>query len=242
MLRVEGETIVGAPRLYADGVFSSDDGRARFMAGPWRGMVTAGEDIERDRYRFFINNGRSNLNWRNWFLDQENDFVRDRFPYPIIEMNPADMADIGVTAGDLVEVHNSNGATQALAYPLDTARAGETFMIFGSPKGAQGNVIGEGVNELVIPVYKQTWADIRKLSDTPAAARRMSFKALEYKVRGQTQAPARDLTPGGRAKACHRPLLTRRPAFLSRRRHGPPPRRASPPRRAHTSPSRRSRS
>lgn len=179
---IEGDTIVGTPRLYADGVFSSDDGKARFMAGPWRGQVTPGKAVEMDSYPFFINNGRSNLNWQNWFLDQENDFVTDRWPYPFIEMHPEDMAERGITAGDLVEVFNSNGATQAMAYPTDTAKRGETFMLFASPRGTQGNIVGEGVNELVIPVYKQTWADIRKISDTPMVAQGISFKSKEYKL------------------------------------------------------------
>ena len=179
---VEGDRIVGTPRLYADGVFSTDDGKARFMAGPWRGQVTPGKAVEMDRYPFFINNGRSNLNWQNWFLDQDNDFVTDRWPYPFIEMNPEDMAERGITAGDLVEVFNSNGATQAMAYPTETARRGETFMLFGSPRGTQGNVVNEGVNELIIPVYKQTWADIRRISDTPMVARGISFKSKEYKL------------------------------------------------------------
>jgi arsenite oxidase large subunit len=32
------------------------------------------------------------------------------------------------------------------------------------------------------PNYKQTWAAIRKLSDAPDSARRLSFKSLEYAV------------------------------------------------------------
>ena len=179
---LDGETILGTPRLYADGNFSTDDGRARFMAGPWRGYATEGKTIESESYAFFINNGRSNLNWQNWFLDQENAFVSDRFPYPIIEMNPEDMAGLGVTQGDLVEIHNNHGATQAIAYPTDTAKKGETFMIFGSPRGVQGNIIGDGVNELVIPVYKQTWADIRKLANAPENVKGISFKSLEYQA------------------------------------------------------------
>ncbi|ARJ68651.1 hypothetical protein [Paracoccus contaminans] len=67
-----------------------------------------------------------------------------------------------------------------IAYPIDTARPKETFMIFGSPRGTQGNVISAGTNELIIPVYKQTWADIRRLSAAPAAVRGMSFKGLEF--------------------------------------------------------------
>lgn len=174
--------IIGTDRLYTDGVFSTDDGKARFMAGPWRGQVTPGKAVEMDRYPFFINNGRSNLNWQNWFLDQENDFVLDRWPYPFIEMHPEDMAEREITAGDLVEVFNNNGATQAMAYPTETAKRGETFMVFGSPRGTQGNVVNAGVNELIIPVYKQTWADIRKISDTPMVARGISFKSKEFKL------------------------------------------------------------
>jgi len=178
----DNDAIIGTPRLYADGVFSTDDGRARFMAGPWRGQVTPGKTVEMDKFPFFINNGRSNLNWQNWFLDEDNDFVLDRWPYPFIEMHPEDMNERGITAGDLVEIFNDNGATQAMAYPTDTAKRGETFMLFGSPRGTQGNIVGEGVNELVIPVYKQTWADIRKVSDTPMVARGISFKSKEYKL------------------------------------------------------------
>jgi arsenite oxidase large subunit len=176
---LDGETIVGTPRLYSDGTFSTDDGRARFMAGPWRGLEAPGKEAEKDTHAFLINNGRSNLNWQNWFLDEENDFVMDRWPYPFIEMHPDDMADLGVTEGDLVEVYNANGATQAMAYPTATARRGETFMLFGSPNGTQGNVISEATNELVIPNYKQTWADIRRIADTPASARAISFKSKE---------------------------------------------------------------
>ena len=55
------------------------------------------------------------------YLDQQNDFVMDRYPFSFIEMNPQDMAELNIKAGDLVEVLNENGATQAMVYP--TARA-----------------------------------------------------------------------------------------------------------------------
>jgi len=38
------------------------------------------------------------------------------------------------------------------------------------------------VNELIIPNYKQTWANIRKLADAPERGKHLSFKLLEYKV------------------------------------------------------------
>jgi arsenite oxidase large subunit len=178
----EGGKIVGTKRLYADGQFSTEDGRARFMVTPWRGLEAAGKQEQKDNFPFLINNGRANHVWQSAYLDQDNELVTDRWPYPFIEMHPDDMAELGVKEGDLVEVHNDAGATQAMACPTPTARRGETFMLFAYPTGVQGNVVNAGVNELVIPNYKQTWGSIRKIADAPAAVRHLSFKSQEYRV------------------------------------------------------------
>jgi arsenite oxidase large subunit len=104
----------------------------------------------------------------------------DRSPFPFIQMNPEDLAALSVKDGDLVEVYNDAGSTQAMVYPTPTARKGETFMLFAFPSGVVGNVINNGVNELVIPNYKQTWGNIRKIVDAPEAVRGLSFKEKEY--------------------------------------------------------------
>ena len=174
--------LVGTQRLYTDGVFSTDDGKARFMDAPWRGLEAPGKEEEKKKFVFLINNGRANHVWQSAYLDQREDLVMDRWPYPYIQMNPEDMKDLGLAPGDLVEVHNDNGATQAMAYPTPTARRKQTFMLFAFPTGVQGNVVSPGVNELIIPNYKQTWADIRKIASVPGAARGVSFKSWEYKV------------------------------------------------------------
>lgn len=179
----ENGRLVGTPRLYADGTFDRhgrDDKKALFCAAGWRGWQAPGKAREKANHRFWINNVRANIFWQNQFLDQDNDFVQDRFPYPFIEMNPEDMAELGISAGDLIEITNDNGATQGMAYPTDTARRGHVAMVFGSPAGSQGNVINPGTNELVLPNYKHTWGDIRKLSDAPPQARAVSFKSKEY--------------------------------------------------------------
>lgn len=182
VLGYEDGKLVGTERLYANGEFGTTDKKARFCAAGWRGWQAAGKEAEQKKFRFWINNGRANIFWQNQFLDQDNDFVQDRFPFPFIEMNPDDMKDIGAGAGDLVELYNDNGATQAMVYPTATARRGETLMVFGSPAGSQGNIINPGVNELVLPDYKHTWANIRKVADAPASARAISFKSKEYKI------------------------------------------------------------
>lgn len=178
----EDGKIIGTKRLFADGKFNSKDGKATFMATQWRGLEAPGKAAEKAKWPYLINNGRTNIVWQNAYLDQDNEFVMDRMPFPLIQMNPQDMTDIKVNAGDLVEIYNDNGSTQAMVYPTTTARRKETFMLFANPNGIQGNVVSPGVNELIIPNYKQTWAAIRKLADAPELARRLSFKSLEYAV------------------------------------------------------------
>jgi arsenite oxidase large subunit len=172
--------IVGTKRLFADGKFNSKDGKATFMATQWRGLQAAGKDAEMKKWPFLINNGRTNHVWQSAYLDQQNDFVMDRWPYPFIELNPADMTELKIKAGDLVEIYNDNGSTQAVAYPTPTAMRKRAFMLFAYPAGVQGNVVSAGVNEFIIPNYKQTWGAIRKIADAPEGVRHQTFKSPEY--------------------------------------------------------------
>ncbi len=179
---VKNDVIEGTLRLYSDGKFSTGDGKARFISAPWRGLEAPGKQEEKDKYPYLINNGRANLVWQSAYLDVENDLVMDRWPFPFIEMNPEDMAALEVKEGDLVEVYNDAGSTQAMAYPTPTAKRGQTFMLFAYPTGVQGNVVNAGTNELIIPNYKQTWGNIRKIADAPKAVSHLSFKSREYGV------------------------------------------------------------
>ena len=174
--------IVGTKRLFTDGKFKTPDGKAKFAATAWRGLEAPGKQAEKDKFRFLINNGRSNQVWQSVYLDQHNDFVWDRFPFAYIQMNPQDVAELKLNPGDLVEVYNDNGSTQAMVWPTPSARRNQTFMLFAYPTGAVGNAVSKGVNELVIPNYKQTWGNIRKLADAPQVTRHLSFKSEEYKA------------------------------------------------------------
>jgi arsenite oxidase large subunit len=173
--------IIGTKRLYADGKFKMPDGKAKFAQTQWRGLQAPGKQQEKDKYPFLINNGRANHVWQSVYLDQHNAFVWDRLPFAYIQMNPDDMAELKLKAGDLAEISNDSGSTQAMVWPTDTARRKETFMLFAYPTGAVGNVVDKGVNELIIPNYKQTWGNIRKLADAPQVTQHLSFRSQEYK-------------------------------------------------------------
>ncbi len=174
--------LVGTARLYADGRFDRhgrEDGKALFCAAGWRGWQAPGKAREQAAHRFWINNVRANIFWQNQFLDQKSDFVQDRYPHPFVEMHPDDMVELGLAPGDLLEIVNDNGVTQGMAYPMPTLKRNTVAMVFGSPAGSQGNVVGAGVNELVLPNYKHCWGDVRKIADATDQTRTISFKAHE---------------------------------------------------------------
>ena len=96
------------------------------------------------------------------------------------------MKDLGLSAGDLVEVENDNGATQAMVCPTPTARRKQAFMLFAYPMGAQGNVVAGG--QRIDPSELQ--ADLGQHSQAcvgARAARDTSFKSWEFRSR-ETQA------------------------------------------------------
>jgi len=174
----ENGKLIGTARLFTDGKFGTKDGKAHFQPAVWRGLQAKGREEQKAKYEFLVNNGRKNLIWQNAFYDVRTPFVDERFPAPPIEMNPDDMKRLGLVAGDLVEVYNNVGSTQAMVYPIATARQGECFMLFCSPRGQIGNIVSEYTNELMIPNYKNVWANIRKIGRAPRADS-VSFKALE---------------------------------------------------------------
>jgi len=55
-------------------------------------------------------------------------------------------------------------------------------MLFAYPTGVVGNVVSKGVNEFIIPNYKQTWGNIRKIADAPEVTRHLTFKSQEYRT------------------------------------------------------------
>ena len=103
----------------------------------------------------------------------------DRMPFPFIQIHPDDMAELGVAAGDLVEVWNDSGSTQAMVQPEPTAKRKATFMLFGYIKGVHGDVVTSWVDRNVVPYYKGAWANLRKAT-AGAYKSTVSFKSRRY--------------------------------------------------------------
>jgi arsenite oxidase large subunit len=163
--------------MHEDGKFSTASGKARFIPAPqpWPGYAAA-VTAQRRKHRFWINNGRSNHIWQTSYHHRYIPFYNDRFPIPYLEMHAEDAKSLGIASGELVELYNDVGTVQAMAYISDAVKKGHTFMLFGQPRGAVGDLISDHVDpSTTIPYYKGVWADIRRVGPMPEALRSTSL-------------------------------------------------------------------
>jgi arsenite oxidase large subunit len=175
--RIVNRVPVGTVRMHEDGRYATPSGRARFIPAPWPWPGFAARvAAQRARFPFWVNNGRTNHIWQTLYHHQHLPFYRDRNPMPHLEMHPADAARLGIASGDLVELTNDVGRVQAMAYVTDAVKRGHTFMLFGQPRGAVGDLVSDHVDPATtIPYYKGVWAAVRRIGPQPEITRTVSF-------------------------------------------------------------------
>ncbi|WP_085316387.1 nitrate reductase [Derxia lacustris] len=143
----EGEAPVA--RLYADGVFPTESGRAKFAALPY---VPVADAIDA-RHPFRLTTGRLRDQWHGMTRTGTLGRLFGHAPEPVIELYPGDMARRGIESGELVRVASRRGAMLLPARASVTVRSGDAFipMHWGSAyvggRDADGRVLA-GVNAL----------------------------------------------------------------------------------------------
>ena len=106
-------------------------------------------------------------------------FYQDRFPIPYLEMHADDARSLGIASGDLVELANDMGSVRAMAYVTDAVKKGHTFMLFGQPRGAAGDLVSDHVDpSTTIPFYKGVWADVRRVGPMPEDMKSVSLAPM----------------------------------------------------------------
>jgi arsenite oxidase large subunit len=173
---------VGTERLFEDRIFGTKSGKAKFIPAPppWPGYAAVVQE-QREKHRFWINNGRSNHIWQTAYHHRYLEFYRERVPVPYLEIHPDDAISMGIEPGDLVEVFNDMGSVQAMAYPADSVKRDHCFMLFGQPRGATGDLVSDHVDpDTTIPWYKGVWADIRRIGPVPELSQTVSFKPTNF--------------------------------------------------------------
>lgn len=176
-VRVVSGSPVGTVRMHEDGVFATPTGKARFVPAPrpWPGYA-AKVARQRKNHRFWVNNGRSNHLWQTAYHHRLIPFYNDRFPMPYLEMHADDAKSLGISSGDLIEVVNDMGRVEAMAYIASSVKKGHTFMLFGQPRGAAGDLVSDHVDpSTTIPYYKGVWADVKRIGPMPEALKAVSL-------------------------------------------------------------------
>jgi arsenite oxidase large subunit len=178
---------IGTKRLYTDGKFShrGRQGDASWMRPNGADLQAPGKQEQKDEVQVpdqqrarQRRSGRIRLSstrktTSSWI----------RWPYPYIQMNPEDMAELGRQAQ---AISSRSTTTPAPPRPWPTPRRrrkarSRPSCCSASPPASRATSSTPGTNELVIlPNYKQTWGDIRKIADAPRNVAHLTFKSKEY--------------------------------------------------------------
>jgi arsenite oxidase large subunit len=178
---VKGDRLIGTEMLYTDDKFDTKDGKARFLPAPWPGLPKPVAE-QRAKYKFYVNNGRVNEVWQTGYHNRYDPHVKERYPMAIVELNPDDARALGVAPGDIVELYNDFGSSYAMAYPDASIKRGHSFMQFGWYNGVMGDLVTNWTDRNIIPYYKGTWADIRRIGGGEHYRRIASFKSRRYQT------------------------------------------------------------
>ena len=135
----------GTARLYTDGIFPTDDGRARFKAVQYCPTAEATDA----RHPLHLNSGRLRDQWHGMSRTGLVPRLYAHSPDPALEMNPRDMELRGIADGDLIRIKNKRGALVLRATTSSTLRQSQTYL----PMHWGGRFMtGSGVNALMSSV------------------------------------------------------------------------------------------
>ena len=163
-------TRAGVKRLFADGVFPTNDGRARMVAIRPTGPA---EDLSL-RYPLSLNTGRIRDQWHTMTRTALAPALSRHIPEPYVEIHPEDASRAGISHGRLTCVETAHGEAIVLAHVTDRQRRGSIFMPMHwtdsfAPMGRANATVSGSVDPVSgqpefkhTPVraygYRETWA------------------------------------------------------------------------------------
>ncbi|MFA9440236.1 molybdopterin-dependent oxidoreductase [Uliginosibacterium sp. sgz301328] len=134
----------GLARRYADGVFATIDGRARFHALPYRPVAEA----TNARFPFHLLTGRLRDQWHGMSRTGRVPALFAHAPEPSLSMHPADAERRGFKAGDLVRVASKRGS---FVLPLQVSDEVASGSVFAAMHWNGQFLNSGGVNETSLP-------------------------------------------------------------------------------------------
>jgi formate dehydrogenase alpha subunit len=95
----------GTAFLFA-GAFPTADGRGLFVPVEY----VAPEELPDDAFPFVMNTGRQMYHWHTGTMTRRSTGLDSREPVPVVDINPLDARELGITDGDTVRVTSRRGS------------------------------------------------------------------------------------------------------------------------------------
>jgi assimilatory nitrate reductase catalytic subunit len=144
----------GRQRLYEDGVFPTEDGRARFASVAYKPVAEPRES----RFPFALTTGRLRDQWHGMSRTGTLGRLFGHVAEPTVQMNAGDMARRGLKEGELVHVTSKRGSILVPLQASEELASGQAFMAmhwgpeFVSGISSTGQPLA-GVNALTTSSY-----------------------------------------------------------------------------------------
>jgi len=161
----------GQPRLYADGIYPTTSGRARFHDAPYRPVA---ESIDA-RFPLHLNTGRLRDQWHAMSRTGRVARLFAHADTPMLSMNARDLELRRLNAGDLVRVKSRRGEVIVVAEATDSVRPGQCFLPMHWGARFMG---GRGINALTLPVFDA----VSKQPELKHAAVQVSKAVLPWRM------------------------------------------------------------
>ena len=145
---------VGRARLYEDGVFPTEDGRARFVDTPYKPVAEPREA----RFPFALNTGRLRDQWHGMSRTGTLGRLFGHAPEPVVQMHAQDMARRQIKDGDLVHLTSRRGSLVLPAQASAELGMSQAFVAmhwgeeYLSGRSSTGERIA-GINALTNPAF-----------------------------------------------------------------------------------------
>ena len=137
----------GRRRLYEDGVFPTPDGRARFVATPWRDVA----EKANAQYPLRLTTGRLRDQWHAMSRTGTVATLFSHAPEPRLAMHRADLERYGLQDGALVRVASRRGELHVIVEESDTVKSGVAFLPMHWGERFLAGERSRGVNGLTSP-------------------------------------------------------------------------------------------
>ena len=158
------QELAGTERLYADGKFSTPNGRAKLHCVTNKPLYTG----NRRNYPLILNTGRTVEHWHTRTKTGRVAILNHLAPTGWIEMNPADAASLNLRIGEDVRVTSERGHIDRIPLRVTaTVRAGEVFIPFHFDEMCANRLTSSQFDPISRePNYKQCDVRVERVDNT----------------------------------------------------------------------------